>query len=323
MLGEFDFISRYFAPLAEGAPGSYGLRNDAALLSPLPGEAVVTTVDTLISGVHFLPDDPADLVARKALRVSLSDLASMGASPLGYLLALALPQDSEESWLADFSAGLAADQEIFGLHLLGGDTTRTSGPVTLSITAFGSVPQAQALGRHSARAGDLLYMSGTLGDGALGLRVLLNQLSVSQDADKYLASRYHLPQPRMDLGLLLRDHATACLDISDGLLADLGHLCRQSALAARLQLDSLPLSEAAREALAGDPGLLESVVTGGDDYELLFSLSPDRQHELLKAAEKLSVSLHCIGSLEAGQGVELLDRHGCRKVFAKPGWTHF
>jgi|TARA_R110002072_G_scaffold49863_19_gene135042 thiamine-monophosphate kinase len=323
MLGEFDLIARYFAPLSQGAPGSYGLRNDAALIVPRSGESLVATADTLVAGVHFLPDDPAELVARKALRVNLSDLAAMGAEPLGYLLTLAAPKELEESWLAEFVYGLAVDQGAYGVRLLGGDTTSTPGPLTLTVVAFGSVPAALALDRQSAQVGDGIYLSGTLGDAALGLRVLQGRLTLPEEDAAFVTLRYRLPAPRVALGQALRGRASACLDVSDGLLADLGHLCRESGVAARLEAEAFPLSRAGKQAITQQPEILSSLVSGGDDYELLFTLPVAQDAALRQCAQDLAVPVTQIGRVEKGQSVRVYDGSGRQMAFPRQGWTHF
>src|SRR5215472_2578795 len=223
-IGEFERIARFFAPLA--APGALGLTDDVAVIDGPDGEEYVLTTDAIVEGVHFLKDDPPDLVARKLLRVNLSDLAGKGARPIGYLLTTALPKRCGEDWLAAFAAGLAADQATYGIGLLGGDSTATSGPVTLSVTAIGSVARGAGVLRGTARPGDLVFVSGTLGDAALGLRVLRGELSGLDAADRdFLVDRYRLPQPRLELGRRLVGLAQAMTDISDGLVADLGHIC--------------------------------------------------------------------------------------------------
>ncbi|WP_366553305.1 thiamine-phosphate kinase [Aquibaculum sediminis] len=322
--GEFDQIARYFAPLAAGAPGAFGLGNDAAVLSPPPGEELVVTLDTLVEGVHFLPEDPPDLLARKALRVNLSDLAAMGARPLGYLLSTAWSSRIDDAWIERFTQGLAADQETFGLHLLGGDTVKTPGPLTLSITAFGSLPRGGALTRSGAKAGDGLYVSGRIGDGALGLLALrggLRHLSLSEQ--KLLEQAYRLPEPRCTLGPALIGLANACLDVSDGLLADAGHLAEESGLQVIIEAPAVPLSDAAQSALAEDPELFTQVLTGGDDYELAFAVPPDQQARLDEISEQLGLPLTRIGRFITGTGVTVHDRRGQPLTLEGRGWVHF
>jgi thiamine-monophosphate kinase len=326
VIGEFEMIARYFAPLAQGQPAALGLVDDAAVLAPPAGRELVLTADAMVSGVHFLPDDPAGGVAQKLLRVNLSDLAARGATPLGYLLTCAWPKDIEESWVAAFAKGLAEDQRRFEVAVLGGDMTATPGPLTLSLTALGHVAPGRALRRSGARAGDRIYVSGAIGDGALGLLVLTHRLhGLSRKAAEALAERYHCPTPRVALGQALSrlGHASACLDISDGLVADLGHIARTSNLAARIKAKRVPLSLAAREALAENLALFPLLLTGGDDYELCFTAAPARTAELDALAKELSLPLTDIGYMTAGEGVEVLDRDNKAIGLARAGWTHF
>ena len=277
MRGEFELIRKYFAPLASGEAGALGLTDDAALLSPPAGRDLVLTTDAMIEGVHFLPDQPPGLVARKLLRVNLSDLAAMGAVPLGYLVTAAWPEARDEAWVAGFAEGLGEDQAIFPVRLLGGDTTRTAGPVALSLTAVGTVPAGGGLKRGTARAGDLLFVSGTIGDSVLGLRVLRGELTALDDDDRAaLVVRHRLPEPRLALGQALLDEglATAAIDLSDGLVADIGHIAETSGVAACIEAAAIPLSAATGRAVAGDPGLREALFGGGEDYELAFAAAP-------------------------------------------------
>ena len=326
LAGEFEIIAKYFAPLTAGAPGAEGLTNDAAVFTPRPGLGVVVTADAMVAGVHFLPDDPPETLGRKLLRVNLSDLAAMGARPLGYLLVTALPHDTEEPWIAAFAAGLARDQDAFGVALLGGDTVSTAGPATLSLTAFGEVAPGRALSRSGARAGDEIYVSGTLGEGALGLRVLQGGLGTLSEADRErLAGRYRLPEPRLALGRALgeRGLASAALDVSDGLLADLRHIAEASGLAAALEADSLPVSAPVRRALGARAGRHQAVLAGGDDYELLFTAPPAQAGAVAALAGELGLSLTRIGRMAAGQGLRVLDGDGKEISFDSEGWAHF
>jgi thiamine-monophosphate kinase len=323
--GEFELIARYFAPLAAAAPGAFGLGNDAATLDPEPGHSLVVTTDAMVEGVHFLPGDPADLVARKLLRVNLSDLAAMGARPAGYVLTLALPPHVDEPWIAAFAEGLRSDQAAFGIDLLGGDTVRTPGALTMTLTALGQMPMGTALTRSGAHAGDQVYVSGTVGDGALGLKALRGELRGIGEADRVaLVERYHLPRPRLALGQALADRrlATAALDVSDGLVADLGHIAAGSGLAARIEAGAVPLSAAARTALDRDRGLREAILTGGDDYELLFTASPALAPAIAALAGTLGLPLTRIGAMAAGSGVRAVDETGTAIPLTKAGWTH-
>lgn len=250
--GEERLIARYFRPLAKH-PAALGLFDDAAALEPRAGCDIVLKTDGLISGVHFFPDDPADAVAKKALRVNLSDLAAKGAHPLGFLLALALPREIGPAWLEPFSRGLGEDSELFAFPLLGGDTDCTPGPLTISIAALGAVPHGKMVRRNGARAGDRVMVTGTIGDAALGVILrrdptMADQWGLSREHQDYLKSRYLLPRPRNALIEALRTYATAAMDVSDGLVGDLVKLCRASGVPADVDLGSVPLSDAARAA---------------------------------------------------------------------------
>jgi thiamine-monophosphate kinase len=329
MRGEFDLIKRYLAPLAEAAPGALALEDDAALVAPPAGHELVATADALVAGVHFLADDPPDLVARKLLRVNLSDLAAMGARPLGYLITASWPSDTDEAWIARFVEGLAADQQAYGIPLLGGDTTSTPGPLSLSLTALGAVPEGQALKRSRAEPGDLIYVSGTIGDATLGLAVLSGDLpELSDGVRDYLIGRYRLPRPRLALGQALVERAVAhaAIDVSDGLVADLGHVCQASGLAGEVEAQRIPLSGTARAALggrAGEPDALARLATGGDDYELAFTAAPRSAETLAALARDLGLPLTRIGRMSAGAGLRLLGPGGAEIATGAGGWTHF
>ena len=314
--GEFELIARYFRPLAAGQAGALGLADDAALIDLPPGRHLVATADALVAGIHFLPDDPAALVARKMLRVNLSDLAAMGAEPLGYLMTCCFPAGIDEGWVAAFAGGLAADQDEFGIYLLGGDTTATHGPLTLSVTALGTVEAGRALRRSTARAGDLVAVSGTIGDGALGLAVLKGRI-LAAEGTEHLVSRYRLPEPRLALGRSLSGLATSAMDISDGLAGDLAHICEASGLGAAIQASRVPLSPPARAILARDGTWLATILSGGDDYELLFTLPPEREGELAGLAATV------IGRMDAGSGVRVLDDAGNPFSLGAGGYRHF
>jgi len=319
-LKEFEIIAEVLAPLAQGQ-AALGLGDDAAVLAPPPGTELVLTKDAMVAGVHFRLGDPLDLVARKLLRVNLSDLAAMGAAPLGYLLMTAWPEGMEEAGIRAFAEGLRQDQESFSLQLLGGDTVRTPGPMTLSCTMLGTVPAGQALRRSGAAEGDDLWVSGTLGDASLGLE-LLEADSLSTDDERYLAGRYQLPAPHTTLGAALRGTASACIDISDGLVQDLGHILTRSGLnGARLTPESIPLSAAARA-----KGLeMRSALTWGDDYELLFT-APAGHRSQVEALSTPEVPLTRLGKV-GGQGLwlgeERLDGPQGWSTLGALGWSHF
>jgi thiamine-monophosphate kinase len=316
--GEFAFIARRLRPLAT-APGALGLVDDAALLDPRPGMQLVLTKDAMVAGVHFLEGDPPGQIAQKLLRVNLSDLAAMGAVPIGYLLALARPRDVEDDWLAAFCAGLAADNATFDISVLGGDTVSTPGPLTLSLTAIGEVPKGLALLRGGAKTGDDIWVSGTLGDAALGLAVLQGALDVAEPVRAHLVERYRLPRPRLALGQALRGLAHAAIDISDGLLADLGHIGETSGVGAEIRPDLLPLSAAAN----GLPGAQDAALAGGDDYELLFTAPPSQRDAVDGLAQKLALPLTRIGAMQATPGIRVLDAAGAEIHPGRTGWQHF
>lgn len=321
--GEFELIARHFAPLAAGHALAFDLTDDAALLQPEPDRDLVLTADAVVAGVHFLPDDAPDLIAAKLLRVNLSDLAAMGARPRGYLLTAAWPRETDEDWIAQFARGLAADQTEFGIAMLGGDTVATPGPLTFSLTAVGDVARGAVLRRNGAQHGDFVFVSGSIGDGALGLGVLRGEIGdLDAEAAAFLANRYHLPRPRLALGQALTGVANAALDISDGLVADLGHICEVSGVGAVIRSDDVPLSPAGAAVLDADPAWLATVLTGGDDYELLFTAPAARRPQIAALAERLDLPLTEIGEIAAGRGVKVIDPNGAPLRFAAAGYTH-
>ncbi|QQS12576.1 MAG: thiamine-phosphate kinase [Rhodospirillales bacterium] len=320
--GEFELIDRFLRPLAAGFAGAAGLGDDTARIDVPAGESLVVTTDALVAGVHFLDRHDPGLIARKALRVNLSDLAAAGARPLAYQLALALPDSVDDDWIAAFCAGLALDQAEFAIHLSGGDTVSTPGPLTICVTAFGAVPSSQARGRGGAQPGDKVFVTGTIGDGALGLLAETGRLADIETAHRaYLADRYLLPRPRVAMGLVLRGRVTATMDVSDGLVADLGHICARSGVAAVVDADRVPLSAAAAAAVAADPSRLAVALTGGDDYELLFTAPRSAAAAIHEAARAADVPVAEIGVVEAGSGVRAL-RSGAEMRLASGGFTH-
>ena len=311
---EFSLIARHFRPLA--GPGALELRDDAALLTPPPNRQLVLTADAMVAGVHFLPGDPPDLIGRKLLRVNLSDLAAKGAVPLSYLMTVSAPKQPPDSWFAGFASGLAQDQATYGVTLLGGDTTSTPGPISLSLTIIGHVAPGTAVHRFGARDGDGIWVTGTIGDGALGLAVALGKLA---DPSGFLLDRYRLPQPRV--GLALAGVASAAMDVSDGLVQDLGHLCRASGLAADIDVANVPLSQAARSA---GPEWLATCLTGGDDYELLLAVPPDRTDALRLAAQRASIPVTRVGHFHSGPPEVMVRQPDGEPLALKAGgWSHF
>ena len=326
--GEDRLIARYFRPLATH-PGAFGLLDDAATITPPPGSDVVLKADAVVGGVHFFPDDPPDLIAKKALRVNLSDLAAKGAGPAGFLLSLALPQTLGGDWLEAFARGLGEDAEAYRCPLMGGDTDRTPGPVTISIAAFGIVPCGTMVRRSGARPGDLVVVTGSIGDAALGLLVrrdpdTATRWQLAHRQRDHLIERYLLPRPRNAIAGALRQYATAAMDVSDGLVGDLGKLCVASGMTADIEVARVPLSDAARQAVANDPSLIDTALTGGDDYEVVATVPAGAGDALMAAAEAAGVALTQIGIIRSGRpGVRFLDHAGKPMLFNKPSFSHF
>ena len=321
---EDELIARHLAPLA--GPGGLGLKDDAALLAPTPGHDLVLTVDAIVEGVHFLPGDPPETLAAKALGVNLSDLAAKGAVPSGFLMVLALPDGWTEEWLAAFCGALGSVAHETGCPLLGGDTTRAAGPLTISITAFGEVPADTMVRRTTARPGDLVCVTGSIGDAALGLSVLTGApwaASLGEAERAFLADRYRRPRPRLALAAALRTHASAAMDVSDGLAGDFAKLLRASGVTGTLDLDRIPLSPAAKAALATQPGLLDAVAGGGDDYEILFTLSPDHLVAMTRDAEALGLPITVVGEVRAGEAPPALRLDGAPHALAASSFQHF
>jgi thiamine-monophosphate kinase len=323
--GEFELISRYFAPIS--GPGALGLVDDAGLLRPARGYEVVVTTDALVAGIHFLPDDPAASIARKALAVNLSDLAAKGARPEGFVLSLVLPRGWTEDWLAGFAAGLAQASRESGCPLIGGDTTSTTGPLTLSITAFGSVPAGRMVKRAGAQPGDVLLVSGTIGDGALGLMAHRPDkpgwVAALDEAHRaHLVDRYLHPRPRLALAAALQAHASAAMDVSDGLAGDLSKLVRAAGVGAEVELETVPLSPAARAAVMADPALAELAWTGGDDYEILCTAPQGEYLSLIAAAEEVGIPLSPIGRITAAGPVQYRE-NGRDRHFERASFSHF
>jgi thiamine-monophosphate kinase len=321
-LGEFGRIREYFAPLA--GLGALGLTDDAALLDCPPGYRLVITVDQLVEGVHFLSGDPPDFVARKLMRRNLSDLAAMGATPRHYLVTSALPATHDDEWVRRFAEGLAEDQHRFSLALLGGDSTSTPGPPSLTLTAIGHVAAGREIRRIGAQPGDKIWVSGTIGDAYLGLKVLCGDYpSLAAEHRDALVARFRLPEPRTQLGPDLAGIAHAMIDVSDGLVADLGHICETSRVAATVELTRLPLSPAAEAIVAGDKALRAQLATGGDDYELLFAAPVEADDEIISLSRGLGLPITEIGTIEAGEGVRLVNAAGAELPIDKTGWRHF
>jgi len=331
-----EAIIALLAPLTEGDPGAFALNDDCALLTPEPGTELVLKTDPIAEGVHFLPGDTPEDIAWKALAVNVSDLAAKGAKPVGYLMALSFPEAPSHRWLSAFAAGLRDAQTRFHCHLLGGDTDRRPGPLTVSITAIGSVPQGQMVRRTTARAGCTLLVSGAIGDATLGLALatepaLAAAWGLSQGEADYLVGRYRRPEPRLALAPLLRRHAAAAMDLSDGLAKDLGRMLRGSGLAGRLRAGDVPLSDPARKVLAREPQRLAQLITGGDDYEVLAAVPGPRAHcdELRTAAAKTGIPMTEIGMAgplawpDHGDGLLIEGPDGRHFALDRTGWDHF
>lgn len=321
--GEFERIRRYFAPLA--GPGGLGLLDDAALVECRPGYRLVMTADAIIAGVHFLPDDPPDLVAKKLLRVNLSDLAAMGARPLYYLVTIALPVALGADWVEAFARGLGEDQQRYGVALLGGDSVSTPGPAALSLTAIGEVAAGAEIRRSGAQAGDTIWVSGTIGDAYLGLKVLrTDALTGLGPADaEALVARYRIPEPRTELGPRLTGLAHAMIDVSDGLLADLGHICEASGCGATVALPRLPFSPPALTVLSEAWDSPVSLATGGDDYELLFTAPATADTRIVELSVALGLRISAIGHIASGTGVRALGADGRPIAVGATGYRHF
>jgi thiamine-monophosphate kinase len=326
--GEDRLIATYFRPIATH-PGAFGLADDAAAIAPPPGCDLVLTTDGVIGGVHFFPDDPADTVARKALRINLSDLAAKGATPLGFLLSIGLPAGLPPDWLKSFAQGLRDDAARYQCPLLGGDTDRSPGAITVYVAALGTVPHGTMVRRAGAREGDLVMVTGTIGDAALGLVLRKDPAAAArwkldEPMREHLLSRYRLPQPRNVIAEALRRHASAALDVSDGLAGDLGKLCRASGVGAAVAVERVPLSPAARAVLAAEPGAIETILTGGDDFEVVAAVSGDHVDDLRAAAAEAGVALTEIGVVVAGaHEARFVGADGKALAFKRPSYSHF
>lgn len=324
--GEDAIIADYFAPLA--GEGAFGLRDDAAAFAPADGCDVVVTVDALVSGVHFFPDDPPASIARKALAVNLSDLAAKGAKPKGFVIALALEDDWRADWLAEFANGLGYAAGLFGCPLLGGDTVRSAGPFWISITAFGEAPSGRMVHRFNARPGDVVCVSGTIGDGALGLKLrgvatAPWTMRIGLEHRVFLTDRYVHPQPRLALAPVLREFAGAAMDVSDGLAGDLAKMCRMSGVGADVDLSLVPLSAGAQAARRLEPSLFDVVMTGGDDYEILCAVAPERLDAFLAACRDEGVAMTPIGRFRQGDCTPIFRDGDEEKRYQKGSFSHF
>ena len=321
--GEEDLVQTILAPLAAGYPNAFGLKDDCATISLPPGLDLVVKTDPIAAGVHFFADDdPAD-IGWKSLAVNVSDLAAKGATPLGYVMALSFPVTPERAWMERFAAGLGEAQSAFGMHLMGGDTDKRPGPVSIAVTAFGTVAAGRMIRRGSARPGDKIYVTGTIGDAYLGLGLRSGKpasaMAKLAAMDKqYLLDRYLRPEPRLAFRAALNAHASAAMDISDGLVKDLERMCRTSRVGAELWLGETPLSGPAVQLVRAEPGLLTTLASAGDDYELLIAVpaaaSADFEREARSAGR-----LTCIGEMTAGCGLAVHDVDGRLMTFERAG----
>ncbi|MDD5366419.1 MAG: thiamine-phosphate kinase [Gallionellaceae bacterium] len=317
MASEFDLIARYFNRPARDAV--LGVGDDAALIRPAPGMELAVSVDMLVAGRHFFPDADPDRLGHKALAVNLSDLAAMAAAPRWALLSIALPE-ADEAWLAGFSRGFFALADRYGVDLVGGDTTR--GPLNISVTILGEVPAGRALRRDGAKTGDDIWVSGELGGAALGLRHLLGEVALGEAEALSCQARLHAPEPRVALGRLLAGVAHAAIDISDGLLADLGHILARSQSGADLELASLPAAAAVAARLP-DPRAMACLLAGGDDYELCFTAAPGQREAVLAAGKSAGVPVSRIGCISADPGLRVRRPDGGRLDMEVTGFDHF
>lgn len=324
--GEDSLIARYFKPLATD-PGAFNLVDDAAILKA-QGDDLVVTTDAIVEGVHFLSNDPPDTIARKALRVNLSDLAAKGAEPAGFVLTLAL-RAVDDAWLMPFARGLGEDAGRFGCPLLGGDTVSTPGPLMVSITAFGRLPPGKMVHRSGAKPGDRIVVTGTIGDATLGLDILKGgavaaALAGDTAAREMLVGRYREPQPRNALAKAVRDHASAAMDVSDGLAGDLAKLCSVSGVSAVIDAPSVPLSAAAAALLARGIVGVERIVSGGDDYEVLCAIPENRFEAFAGEADRAGVAVTPIGRFIAGPSApRFLDAQGREIALPRLSYSHF
>jgi len=328
-LSEEAIIGEFWAPLAAGFPGAFGLQDDCAAIAPPPGSDLVVTTDGLVAGVHFFPGEDASAIAWKALAVNVSDLIAKGAQPFAYVMSLALAAAPERAWLAAFAEGLRRAQGAFGCSLIGGDTDRTPGPLSVSITAFGTVPAGRMVRRSTARPGDAVYVSGTIGDATLGLALqsdpaLAVRCGLDAAAQAHLDTRYRQPRPPVGLRVALLDHASAAMDISDGLVKDFDRLCRASQAGGQIDAAAVPLSAAACAVLAAGYTTLADLITGGEDYEALAAIAPQEAGKFEAAAAAAGTPVTRIGFIDAGvHGVRVCDGSGRAMAFTKTGWDHF
>ncbi len=332
LTSEADLIAM-LAPLTAGAPGAFGLKDDCAQLTPAPGFDLVLKTDPVRAGVHFFADDPPDAIAWKALAVNISDLAAKGAEPVAYLMALSFPEPPTRDWMARFVVGLRQAQAAFGCTLIGGDTDRAPGPLSIAVTVIGQVPTGKMVQRGTARVGDAIFVSGTLGDSGLGLRLhsearegrhdLRRQWGLTGDEVGFLIDRYLRPTPRLGFASTLLQHASASMDLSDGLIKDLARMCKASGVGARVESARLPFSAAAAKVLARCPEALPTIVAAGDDYEILAALPSGGKAAFRLNARSNAAGMQCVGTLTVGNEVVVTRPDGATIPFDRTGWDHF
>ncbi|MFG1347122.1 thiamine-phosphate kinase [Xanthobacter autotrophicus DSM 431] len=324
---EDRFIARFFRPIARSG-AALGLLDDAALLSPTPGTDLVLTKDAVVAGVHFFPDDSPASIARKALRVNLSDLAAKGAAPVGALLAIALPKGTPDAWMAAFAEALGADSLAFGCPILGGDTVSTPGPVTITITALGEVPKGTFVPRTGARPGQAILVSGTIGDAALGLRLRQDAhhpafAGLGEAQRAHLLDRYLHPQPRLALAPVLRACAAAAMDVSDGLAGDVAKMLKASGCGGHVEARRVPLSAAAAAVVKADPSLFAVALSGGDDYEIAACVPHGRVAVFTAEAARAGVPVALIGETRDEDGLSVVDAGGNTLELGAGSYSHF
>src|SRR5262245_18876616 len=327
-LGSEEALIRLLAPRAIGAPGAFGLADDCALIAVEPGTQLVLKTDPVAEGVHFFGDDAPEDIGWKALAVNASDLAAKAARPLGYLMALSFPEPPTAQWFKRFAAGLEAAQGAFGCHLLGGDTDRRPGPITITITILGTVAVRGMVRRGTAQAGDVLFVAGTLGDAFLGLALrkdaaLTDRWGLASEETQHLIQRFLRAQPRLALASPLCADASAAMDLSDGLAKDLARMCGASGCAGSVRLADVPLSAAAAKVAAADPALAVGMLTGGDDYEVLAAVPAANADAYRSCAVRDGIPVSRIGSMRAGSGVVIEGDDGRPLALDHLGWDHF
>jgi thiamine-monophosphate kinase len=322
-MDEFERIDTLLKPLTNADPAALGLADDCALLPYIDGKKLAVTKDAIVERVHFFENTPAHLVARKLLGVNLSDMAAMGATPKYYFVAAAMNKNCDDVWFKEFTTELAKIQQEYDITLLGGDSTRHDGPLTLTLTMMGEVVEDQAFYRAGARVGDSIFVTGTIGDSALGLLTLTDKLhGLNEEDQAFLVDRYHVPKPRNNVIPLLKGLVSCATDISDGLVADLTHICDASGVGAEIQVDNIPLSSAAAHAVSVDATLIKTVVSGGDDYELIFTVSQENRNQVIELSNETGCGFFEVGRVIEGDGVQCVDASCQLVALSKKGYIH-